>query len=748
MAKNYLPKYRQAIALALESKRIPLTNLNSHEYTYFKDGEEHTTTEHWALTYLKYARAAYEQFARSTTKNNNLKQDSLQPVNPHRYLETVSSLLDSDDPFELAIALAAVTGRRYSEIMARGHFAPTDHPYQIRFSGQLKKRSAVDSYTTFTLVPTEQVLSTLNRFRTHPTISSLQNASIEEINQFNTPINRLVKHHFQATNLVPVLVSEAGVTIQNLRSIYGEIAVYLFCPSDLGVHRFIQQRLGHLITDPELSHGKNSGSTEHYFHYYLVDRHGQPLTSKGILRQQSASFTTVVPLKLEEEEKLEETEAIENRKEAEIEQLELDTTLKPLIEPVAATTTLPSRPDSTTSSDPDMIPSTPDPSPLNSGAFLRCITALINSDDYQHLLVGLMAATGLDAASLLKLLVFKEVAAPHLILYCQQLHSPLQPFHQLITLLPAEAILSAISRLRRHPDALDFAHQRTGSEITAEVAQFIPSVLSSVGLDSHLILPQHYQSLVPLLFQSHFALDSTLSLHSDTYSQFAQWQQHFSADVDTTLHELMRLASTALQSSSQPTAKTSPLAPPSQKSIPPLARSLDSAPLPSPPPSQPSPWLAISRLTEAVASLTHQVVEQNDRLINLHSSSTLRTPTQPPSTSTQPKSPFKPRSSVDVDSIKHLTGDELKSIRAPMAKLTRALNGIIRHNQQQSEPKTRWRINTNVLQRLTGCFNASVKHFVQQHQDQIEQHNQQFGLTTVRHNAIYKGQDPNLFIKW
>ena len=176
-------------------------------------------------------------------------------------------------------------------------------------------------------------------------------------------------------------------------------------------------------------------------------------------------------------------------------------------------------------------------------------------------------------------------------------------------------------------------------------------------------------------------------------------------------------------------------------------RSLESKP--SPPPSEPSPWLAISRLTEAVASLTHQVVAQNDRLINLHSSpSTLRTPTQPPSTSTQPKSPFKPRSSVDLDSIKHLTGDELKSIRAPMAKLTRALNGIIRHNQQQSTPQTRWRINTNVLQRLTGCFNASVKHFVQQHQDQIEQHNQQFGLTTVRHNAIYKGQDPNLFIKW
>ncbi len=70
------------------------------------------TTEHWALTYLKYSRAHYEQFAQSTIRNNNLKQDSLQPVNLSLYLERVSSLLESDDPLELAIALAAVTGRR------------------------------------------------------------------------------------------------------------------------------------------------------------------------------------------------------------------------------------------------------------------------------------------------------------------------------------------------------------------------------------------------------------------------------------------------------------------------------------------------------------------------------------------------------------------------------------------------------------------------------------------------------------
>ena len=52
-----------------------------------------------------------------------------------------------------------------------------------------------------------------------------------------------------------------------------------------------------------------------------------------------------------------------------------------------------------------------------------------------------------------------------------------------------------------------------------------------------------------------------------------------------------------------------------------------------------------------------------------------------------------------------------------------------------------WRIHPQVLQQLTGCFQKNVKHFVQQHQDAIDHHNQQFHLTTVRHNATHKGHD-------
>ncbi len=356
-----------------------------------------------------------------------------------------------------------MTGRRYSEIMARGYFQATNHPYQIRFSGQLKKRGEVDSYTTFTLVPTQQVLAALKRFRNHPTISSLQDASISEINKLNTPINRLVKRHFQDSGLVPVLVSEAGVTIQNLRSIYGEIAVHFFCPPDIGVHRFIQQRLGHLISDPELAHSKNSGSTEHYFHYYLIDHQGQPLTTKGILRAKT-NLVDSTPDQEVEVKQLELTTEVETERTTTAEPPSHQSLPNPTVHHSSGAIT-PSQlehSDGTTS-----VESQPH---LDRSEFLTHIATLILSDDYQSLLVGLMAATGLDAASLLKLLVFKQAAAPHLILYCHQLHPAHQPLQQLITLLPAADVLAALERLRCHREAIDFAHRRTGEEINTEVA--------------------------------------------------------------------------------------------------------------------------------------------------------------------------------------------------------------------------------------------------------------------------------------
>ena len=98
-----------------------------------------------------------------------------------------------------------------------------------------------------------------------------------------------------------------------------------------------------------------------------------------------------------------------------------------------------------------------------------------------------------------------------------------------------------------------------------------------------------------------------------------------------------------------------------------------------------------------------------------------------------------------------MSSEQLRTSRAkgvPTEKLNRAFRALILYNQQQQNPENRWRINTSILQQLTGCFNSYVKNFVEQHQSQIDAHNQQFGLHSVRHNSVHKGKDPNDFIHW
>ena len=283
VAKNHLPTYVKAVKEAIAAGALTLNEGTSHSYTYQKDSSLHETQEHWALSFLKYDKQTYEKFAERTTANNNLKQDDLQPVCPDAFLDKVAELLQSEDAEELAAGIAAATGRRFSEVIEAGEIEPTDDPYTIQFSGQLKKREEVGSYTAPTLLLAADVVASLERFRTLPRIQEMQGLEPKQINShMNKAVNRVVVEHFEATGIVPVLNAEANVTIHNLRGVYGEIAVYYFCPPNQGAHRFIQQRLGHLISPTEIEKRKNSGSTEHYFHYHLVDAGGQPLAGKGV----------------------------------------------------------------------------------------------------------------------------------------------------------------------------------------------------------------------------------------------------------------------------------------------------------------------------------------------------------------------------------------------------------------------------------------------------------------------------------
>jgi Telomere resolvase len=284
IGKVYLPMYRKAIQTAVADGLLPLTKNTSREYTYSKRNSNETgqAIDHFALDYLKYDSATYSQFAGISAERNNLKQDNLQPVNPDVFLAVAADLLNSADPFDLAVGLAATTGRRFSEVVAKGTMTATNDLYWISFAGQLKKRTETDSYLTPCLLPAAIVLNAMERFREHPRIAALADFSAIEINRsLADSVKRSVIRNFGDTGIVPVLPSESAVTVHNLRGIYGEICTHFFCPPDRAVSRFVQERLGHVISVDELKRA-NSAATQHYFHYYLVDSNGQHLGAKGI----------------------------------------------------------------------------------------------------------------------------------------------------------------------------------------------------------------------------------------------------------------------------------------------------------------------------------------------------------------------------------------------------------------------------------------------------------------------------------
>jgi hypothetical protein len=240
------------------------------------------------------------------------------------------------------------------------------------------------------------------------------------------------------------------------------------------------------------------------------------------------------------------------------------------------------------------------------------------------------------------LLVFKQAAAPHLILYSQQLHPSHQPLLQLLTLGNATHFLDAIARLRHHPDAIDFAHRLTGAEINKQVDGFTSNVLQSVGLSPTLDLNQQYQHFLPLLFTENLGDLSVPGKYNKSFS---------SASLS-----------------------------PSPSSV-----------------SESHPWSIISRLTDTISNLSDRILQQNERLIELQFNSTLpkpnisdREPNKEQLLSEKKITLDKTIANNHLENLTSLSSEELRTSRArgvAAEKLRRALDAVLTYNQQQPDSR-------------------------------------------------------------
>jgi hypothetical protein len=281
---NYLSKYRTAITQATEAGKLPMTDATSFMFKGRKrTGEPIQALQHLAFDLMRYDNSVYLSNRKQTNIGNNQRQDNPQPFNPDRYLEKAAQLLQAQEPETLAVGIAAVTGRRHTEVAVSGRFSPTRHFYLLTFDGQLKKADPI-VYTILTLLPVEQVLEAIDRFRGFPQVQALAGltSADREVAAFRARVNTRVRHHFQDSQILPLLPGFQSVSVHRLRAAYARVAIHYWLPGQgVNEQRWLQFYLGH-VAPGEMKDAANSNSASHYFGYCLVNDQGKPITVTGI----------------------------------------------------------------------------------------------------------------------------------------------------------------------------------------------------------------------------------------------------------------------------------------------------------------------------------------------------------------------------------------------------------------------------------------------------------------------------------
>jgi hypothetical protein len=506
IAKNHYGIYLNLIREAITSGQLQLTQDNSYCFDIIKQdtGQKETIQQHYAQLYLKYDPEDYLNFKKDGKGRNNIKQDKPQPIILPKYIDKVNQLLQSDSYTELAVGIAAATGRRFSEVMQRGTISIPENPksdYEFLFEGQLKKNQP-SAYLTYSLVPSRVVVDAIARFRELPKIKELVGASIKKINTVTNPtVNYQVKKHFQDTGIMQVLESEQAVTVQNLRGAYGAIATHFFCPSLAQFPRFLSSSLGHLIGS-ELCDRALSSSTEHYFHYYLINGNGERITELGVKKDEAFSVAVLLP---------------DTAKNQQMAFLQMD-------EP----------------------------------NFLKVAVDLLENDDLWAKVTGLVAVTGLMPNLLLHQLIFKDVNDDRLILYRDQVHSLNQPLNRLVTLVDALSVMKAIVQLRAKGEIQQQKRTKTGNEFNAYATEQVKEYLTVLGVDSFEQLVEQYQSFIPsapVLKEEIEIKDTPALIHTfaSTRALFEQLMVQLGTETqDETLVKILELANVALGKESEP----------------------------------------------------------------------------------------------------------------------------------------------------------------------------------------------------
>jgi hypothetical protein len=255
-------------------KELPLTDGVAWRNTRTQE------VEHLALRYLNLTEEEWAQVhALGEARQRQRREDQQFVTDPDGIVALATDLLKHDRWDDIAVGLAALTGRRIGEVLKTGIFSDATR-YTVVFSGQLKRRDkTMKPYEIPTLCEAALVLDAIERLRGLLDCTALEAEDIDK--KYAPAVRKAAAHWFGG--LIPAREGHDDIYTHLFRSIYGQIAVLYFTPMKKYRLDYMSQIYGHYwIVNAETEEKKrNYLSTMHYDDYRIV-KDGQIDGRQGI----------------------------------------------------------------------------------------------------------------------------------------------------------------------------------------------------------------------------------------------------------------------------------------------------------------------------------------------------------------------------------------------------------------------------------------------------------------------------------
>ncbi len=228
---------------------------------------------HPALAFFKMTK---ELIADNIEYQNRVKNRAGERVfkDEDGFVATAKRMLGANSYISIAMGLAALTGRRPSEILLTASFKETTEreitfdnraieiDEGVVFAGQLKTKNApdaCDNYLIPTLINADTILSTIDKLRKFKDLSHLNHDIVDKSGRNLTPgqrvnsltasgQNKCVKQYFTS------FFDDGKVSPHDLRHAYALISANRYCTNPNQYPKFYSRILGHREGDDLTSH--------------------------------------------------------------------------------------------------------------------------------------------------------------------------------------------------------------------------------------------------------------------------------------------------------------------------------------------------------------------------------------------------------------------------------------------------------------------------------------------------------------